>query len=377
MWRRLPVQYADYSIWQRNYLQGEILDKKIGYWKQKLEGVASLQLPTDYQRPSVWSTRGASRRFSIDKILSGQLHTLSQQQGATLYMTLLAAFKILLHRYSGQQDICVGGPMANRMQQEIEGLIGFFVNTLALRSEVKSTSTFTELLQQVKATMIEAYEHQEVPFEKVVEVVVKERELSRNPLFQVVLVLQNTPQVEPLRLGKVELSAEEFASDTAKFDITVFITETTTGLQGTLEYATDLYSEATIDRMIGHYQELLSSIVSAPYQQISELGMLTKKEEQQLLYEFNDTKAEYPNDKTIAELFEEQVAKTPQSVAVVFEESELTYARAQCKSQSTGSLFKKQGSKTGDAGTNLHRAWPGDDHRNPWNTKSRRSLCSH
>ena len=341
----LPVQYADYSIWQRNYLQGEILDKKIGYWKQKLEGVASLQLPTDYQRPSVWSKRGSSKRFSIDKMLTGQLRSLSQQQGATLYMTLLAAFKILLHRYSGQQDICVGSPIANRMQQEIEGLIGFFVNTLALRSEVKSGSTFTELLQQVKSTMIEAYEHQEVPFEKVVEVVVKERELGRNPLFQVVLALQNTPQAETLRLGDIELRQEEFRSDTAKFDITVLISETSSGLECTLEYATDLYSGSTIDRMIGHYQELLSSIVSGSHQRISDLRMLTKKEEQQLLYEFNDTKTDYPRDKTIADLFEEQASRTPQSVAVVFEETELTYAELNEKANQVAHYLRSRGVK--------------------------------
>ena len=216
---QLPIQYADYAIWQRNYLQGEVLSKKINYWKQKLQNVAALQLPTDHQRPVVWSSRGASKEFSLDKELLAQLHFLSKDQGTTLYMTLLAAFKILLHKYSGQQDICVGSPIANRTQQEVEGLIGFFVNTLALRSEVKSEASFTELLQQVRVTMMEAYEHQDVPFEKVVEVVVKERDMSRNPLFQVMLDFQNTQNIEAFHLMKVELSEEGYENLTAQFDI--------------------------------------------------------------------------------------------------------------------------------------------------------------
>jgi hypothetical protein len=217
----LAIQYADYAMWQRTYLQGEVLDRKIDYWKQKLSGVATLQLPTDYQRPAVWSTRGALKSFSIEKRLSEQLQELSQQQSTTLFMTLLAAFKVLLNRYSGQQDICVGSPIANRTQQEVEGLIGFFVNTLALRSEVNGETSFTELLQQVKLTTMEAYEHQEVPFEKMVEVVVKERDLSRNPLFQVMFSLQNIPQVSQLHLGELELSGKGYENLTALFVITM------------------------------------------------------------------------------------------------------------------------------------------------------------
>ncbi len=177
----LELQYADYAIWQRTYFQGELLDKKLRYWKEKLEGVAPLQLPADYTRPAIQSTRGALTSFDLDKKLSIELQQLSLQQGTTLYMTLLAAFKVLLYRYSGQQDICVGSPSAGRQQEEVEGLIGFFVNTLALRSEVKGDATFVELLQEVRATTLEAYEHQEVPFEKVVNAVVKERDMSQHP----------------------------------------------------------------------------------------------------------------------------------------------------------------------------------------------------
>ena len=321
----LPIQYTDYAIWQRNYLQGEILDKRLRYWKDKLDGVAILQLPSDYHRSNEWSNRGAWLEFKIDKLLSNELQTLSRQEGITLFMTLLTAFNVLLHRYSGQEDICVGSPIANRTHKEIEGLIGFFVNTLALRSEVKSGSSFTELLQQIKATTMEAYEYQDVPFEKVVEVVVKERDMNRNPLFQVMMVLQNTPKVDTVSLGEAQLSVEEFEHDTAQFDITFFIAETAEGLRCSINYSIDLYKEATIIRMGDHFKTLLSSIVKNPQQKIGELKMLTEKEEHQLLYDFNDTVVDYPKDKTIVGLFEEQAIKMPEAIAVVFEEEQLTY----------------------------------------------------
>jgi amino acid adenylation domain-containing protein len=341
----LAIQYTDYAIWQRNYLQGELLDKKTRYWKQKLKGVELLQLPTDYQRPSEWSSHGASLQFNINKLLTDELHALSKQEGATLFMTLLAAFKVLLQRYSGQEDICVGTPIANRAQKEIEGLIGFFVNTLALRSEVKADLSFKELLQQVKATTLEAYEHQDVPFEKVVEAVVKERDLSRNPLFQVMLAMQNTTRNQPLGLGEIQLLDEKYKHDTSHFDITFYVTETNYGLQGSVEYATDLYSEATISRMIGHFNTLLASIVKAPEQKIDELAILSREEEHQLLYEFNTTKAEYPRDKTILDLFEEQATRTPDSVAIVFEKEQLSYQQLNERANQLAHFLQVKGVK--------------------------------
>ena len=321
----LPIQYADYAIWQRNYLQGEILDKKIDYWKGKLGGVAVLELPTDHPRPAIWSTHGASKEFSIDKKLSADLQALSLKQGATLFMTLLAAFKVLLHRYSGQEDICVGSPIANRTQKEVEGLIGFFVNTLALRSEVNSDSSFVQLLQKIKITMLEAYENQETPFEKVVDAVVLERDLSRNPLFQILFALQNTSEVPTLRFGDLNLSEETHEDKTTLFDISFFITETTDGLQLLVQYSTVLYGDQTINRMVSHFKQLLSSIVAAPQEKIGELRMLTQEEEKELLYDFNDTVVDYPSAKTIVDLFEEQASKTPESSAIVFEKEHLSY----------------------------------------------------
>ncbi|HSU51164.1 MAG TPA: condensation domain-containing protein, partial [Segetibacter sp.] len=190
----LQLQYADYAVWEHNFLTPELLDVKLQYWKDKLADVSPLQLPTDFKRPALRSTSGAACTFEIDQDLLSQLHRLSQQESSSLYMVLLSVFKVLLYRYSGQQDISVGTSIANRTQQEIEGLVGFFVNTLVFRDEVRGNATFLELLRQVRATTLGAYEHQEVSFEKVVEAVVKERDPSVSPLFQVMLVLQNTPE---------------------------------------------------------------------------------------------------------------------------------------------------------------------------------------
>jgi amino acid adenylation domain-containing protein len=339
----LLIQYADYAMWQRNYLQGELLDRKLGYWKNKLSGVSALQLPTDHQRPAVWSTRGALAQFTIEKKLSEQIQQLSQQQGATLFMTLLAAFKVLLHRYSGQQDICVGSPIANRTQQEVEGLIGLFVNTLALRSEVNGETPFTDFLQEVRDMMMEAYEQQDVPFEKVVASVIKERDLSRNPLFQVMLILQNAPDVQELRLQDVTLSIQEYEHTTTQFDITYNIIWTNDGLEITVEYATDLFNDSTIVRMMDHFRELLSSIIKNPQQKIGELQMLTNEEEHQLLVEFNDTKVDYPKDRTIVNLFEDQAAKTPGATAVIFEDEQLTYQQLNERANQLAHYLRSKG----------------------------------
>ena len=341
--RPLPIQYSDYALWQRNHLHGEVLDKKIVYWKDKLKGVSVLQIPTDNQRPEEWSSHGAVLRFNIDKLISDKLQALSKQESATIFMTLLAAFKVLLQRYSGQKDICVGSPIANRTHKDIEGLIGFFVNTIALRSEVKSDDTFTDLLQKVRLTTLEAYEHQDVPFEKVVELVVKDRDMSRNPLFQVMLIMQNTPKVQALHLGEVQLSVEKYISNTAHFDITFSIAETPHGLEGVVEYATDLYSESTIMRMIVHFKNLLNAIVKNPEQRIGKLGMLSAMEERQLLIEFNDTAMYYPKDKTVVDLFEEQVIKTPGAIAVVFEQEELSYAGLNEKANQLAHYLRDKG----------------------------------
>ena len=339
----LPIQYADYAIWQRNFLDENVLGRKLKYWKDKLEGIETLNLPTDYTRPLLKSSAGAWTSFNIDNTVAKQLKSLSNEQGTTLFITLLAAFKVLLHRYSGQEDICVGSPIANRGQQEVEGLIGFFLNTLAFRSEVKPGSSFIDLLQQVRATALEAYEHQEVPFEKVVDAVVKERDLSRNPLFQVMFVLLNASKNAAIKVGDLQLFWEEPDRNTSQFDLNFSLTETSEGLKGVVEYCTDLYEESTIERMITHFNELLHSIVKSPNQKIGELAILPLAEENLLLNGFNDTAAEYPKDKRIIELFEDQVRKTPQAIAVLFEEDQLSYKELNDKANRLAHYLQHRG----------------------------------
>jgi hypothetical protein len=299
----LSIQYADYSIWQRSYLDGETLSEKVAYWKEKLKDVAPLRLLSDHPRPAVQSTRGAIKSFRINKDLLEELQQLSQQQGATMFMTLLAAFKVLLYRYSAQDDICVGTPIANRTQRELEGLVGFFLNTLAIRSRITSDDPFTILLEQVKTTTLEAYANQEIPFEKVVDAVVKERDMSRSPLFQVMFTLQNTPEIPQLRLGELSLLREGYEHTTSKFDLSFTITESPAGLQGFVQYCTDLYSDETIGRMISNFQELLGSIATAPHQKIASLGVVTQEEQHRLLVEFNDNVIDYPRNTSITALF--------------------------------------------------------------------------
>ncbi|MBA2762471.1 MAG: AMP-binding protein, partial [Segetibacter sp.] len=341
----LELQYADYAIWQREHLQGELLDRKLSYWKNKLNGVASLQLPTDYPRPAVQSTRGALSVFTINKELTSGLQQLSMQHGTTLFMTLLAAFKVLLYRYSGQQDICIGTPTAGRQYHEVEDLIGFFVNMLSLRSEVNGDTTFIELLQQVRTLTLEAYEYQEVPFEKVVEAVVKERDMSTPPLFQVMFDVGTESNVSKLQLGELEIFPETFPHNTAKFDLSFSIAQTDLGLKGFVVYNTDLYNEETINKLMAHYKELLSSLVKEPWQQVGKLPMLLPKEVHQLLHQFNDTFVAYPHDKTIIDLFHEQVIKTPDKIAVVFEQDQLTYKQLNERANQVSHYLKSKGLK--------------------------------
>ncbi len=338
----LPVQYADYALWQRQYLSGENLERKLAYWKEKLSDVLPLQLPTDYARPAVQTTRGASATFSVDEKLSGELAAFSQQQGATIFMTLLAAFKVLLYRYTSQPDICVGTPIAGRLQPEVEGLIGFFANTLALRTEVNEDASFVTFLQQVKRTTIEAQQLQEVPFEKVVDAVVKERSLSRTPLTQVLFALQNVPEIPELKLGDIQFSKEGYEHTTAMFDISFFINETVNGLKGIVEYSTELFHGQTITQMMGHYEELLSSIIQDPQQKVAELSLLSKDEEELLLVKFNDNKSTYP-DKTIIKLFEEQAAIVPDNIALIFDEKQITYKELNEQANCLAHYLKKKG----------------------------------
>lgn len=344
----LPIQYADYACWQRSYLQGEVLENKLAYWKNKLEGVQTLQLPVDAPRPLAPATSGDNLFFHIDQQTTGRLLALSQQQGTTLFMTLLAVYKVLLHRYcNGQQDVCVGTSIASRQQKELEGLIGFFVNTLALRDNVLPHASFVELLGQVKATVLEAYEHQQVPFEKVVEAVAKERDMGRNPLFQVMLVLANTPQANGLGVNGMELMQEDYQQRTTKFDITFFIAETSQGLQGTVQYASGLYQQDTIRRMAAHFKALLQAVLEEPQQMIGRLPLFAPGEEHQLLHQFSSSQVDYPAHKSIVTLFEEQVVKTPGATALVFEHQSLTYTELNKRANQLAHHIQSRGVQPG------------------------------
>ncbi|NEQ47684.1 MAG: amino acid adenylation domain-containing protein [Leptolyngbya sp. SIOISBB] len=325
----LPIQYGDFAVWQRQWLQGEVLERQLSYWREQLSGnLPVLQLPTDFPRARVQTFRGAVENFALSADLSDRLKALAQQQSTTLFVALLAAFKVLLFRYTGQRDLLVGTPIANRNRAEVEGLIGFFVNTLVLRSRLIPEATFLDVLEQLKVTTYQAYEHQDLPFEKLVEVLQPERDLSYNPLFQVKFRLENAPQ-SAISLPGLTLKPLPQAYSTAKLDLSVDLYETPDGIVGGFEYNRDLFEPETIRRMVAHFQTLLAGIAATPHQSIAELPLLTTAEQHQQLVEWNNTQMPYAHDRGFHHLFEAQAARTPDAIAVVFDDLEpqqLTYA---------------------------------------------------
>ncbi|MEH2375501.1 amino acid adenylation domain-containing protein [Nostoc sp.] len=339
----LPIQYADFAIWQREWLQGDVLQTQLSYWQQQLKDApALLSLPTDRPRPALQTFAGAYQQFALSVELTDKLVKLSQEQGCTLFMTLLAAYDTLLYRYTGQEDILVGSPIASRDRSEIEGLIGFFVNTLVMRSNLADNPTFSELLLRVREAALSAYAHQNLPFEMLVEALQPERNLSHSPLFQVMFVLQNVP-ISQLELTGLTISPLMVKSTTTKFDLTLVMENTATGLVGVWDYNTDLFDASTIERMTGHFVTLLESIITNPEQLISQLPLLTQTEQQQLLVEWNDTQADYPQDLCIHQLFEERVERTPDAVAVVYENQHLTYGELNCRANQLAHYLKALG----------------------------------
>ncbi|WP_373493369.1 amino acid adenylation domain-containing protein, partial [Aquiflexum sp.] len=291
----LPYQYADYALWQRNLTSHESFQTNLDYWKNKLQNIPPLQLPTDYTRPSVLSTNGDIHRFTIDSNLVSQLNEIGKSQKATLFMTLLAAYKILLHRYSGQEDICVGTPIAGRERNETEDLIGFFVNTLPQRTQIKASMGFDELLKEVKSSTLEVIDHQRVPFEVIVETMGQERDLSRNPVFQVLFVLQNFPDLK-FQIEGAEVTEESFEHFTSQFDMTMELKVTNEGIEGVLEFCTDLFKKETISNFVSHYLELLKSICINPLEKIGMLKIIPIDVEKKLLESFNPTQKTFPEN---------------------------------------------------------------------------------
>jgi amino acid adenylation domain-containing protein/non-ribosomal peptide synthase protein (TIGR01720 family) len=321
----LPIQYADFAVWQREWLESEAARKQLAFWTDEFTIVPpALQLPTDRPRPPAQTFRGAARHFTFSRRLSAAVKELSQKEGATLFMTLLAAFHTLLHRYTGQPDVLVGTPIAGRTRHEVERLIGFFVNTLVLRADMRGTPTFSDVLKQVRDRAVAAYANQDLPFEKLVDALELDRDLSRTPLFQVMFVLQ-TDALESMGLPGLRIRQVETPIETAKFDLTLYMSETEQGLNGSLEYNTDLFDVWTIDRMWSHFETLLEAIVTDPRRRISDLPVLSETERRQLLVEWNDTSVDWPADECVPELIEAQVRLCPDGVAVVLGDQHLTY----------------------------------------------------
>jgi amino acid adenylation domain-containing protein len=339
----LPIQYADYAEWQRKWLQGEVLETQLSYWKNQLHNVTGiLDLPTDRPRAAGQPSRGAYNVHTLSSDLSKRLEELSKREGATLFMTLLAAFQTLLWRYSNQEDIVVGSPIAGRNRVEIEDLIGFFINTLVLRANLSGNPTFRALLDQVKETAVGAYAHQDLPFEKLVEELQPQRDLNRNPLFQVMFQFQNTVPPQP-KLNGLSTSRVKIPTETAKFDLLLLVREQDDALLCVMEYNSDLFDGETIERMLGNYATLLESIVTNPDAHVADLSLLTNAERKQILIDWNATTAEFPYQKSIHQLFQEQAQLTPHDVAIVCDTRRLTFAELNARANQLAHYLRKRG----------------------------------
>ncbi|MEP7206572.1 MAG: amino acid adenylation domain-containing protein [Casimicrobiaceae bacterium] len=321
----LTHTYADYAVWQRERLQGAVLARQLAYWRSALEGLPDLELPLDHPRPHVGSFAGRRADFVLEPALVDRLKALARNEGATLFMVLLAAFEILLARYSGQDDFAIGVPTAGRTRVEFEGLVGFFINTLVLRADVSGDPSFIECLKRVKNRALDAHAHQEIPFERLVEDFAPQRDLSRNPLFQVAFALDNTPATD---WGFADVAAErikDIHTQTAKFDLLLGMTQDRGALASRLEYATDLFEAATIETMVRHFRTLLEDIVARPGLAIAELSLLGQEERDAQIVKWNATARELPEDARVHALIEAQARRTPDAVALRFEDRTLTY----------------------------------------------------
>ena len=345
----LPIQYADFAVWQRGWLQGEALEQQMSYWKERLAGIPPvLDMPTDRPRPAVKTANGASENFFFPPELSEKIISMARMEGVTPYMFLLAAFYVLLNKYSGQDDISIGTAIANRTREELEGLIGFFVNTLVMRGNLSGNPTFRELLMQTRETALGAYAHQDLPFEMLVEELQPDRNLSYTPLFQVGFDYQDA-MVEELNLSGISIKSVDIDSGTTPYDLLLSITHTRDlekdahYLGGTMEFNTDLYHASTIDRMLGHFRTLLSAIVLDLDQHIANLQILTNEEQKQILLDWNATIREYPDNVCIHQRFESQVVKNPQQIAITYRDERLTYDELNRKSNQLANYLRNFG----------------------------------
>jgi amino acid adenylation domain-containing protein len=338
-----PIQYVDYAAWQRQWLAGEVLERQLRYWTTQLAGApGAIELPTDRPRPAKQRFRGTVHQAELDPALTNDLRKLTHGEGATPFMSLLAVFGVLLSRYSGQKDLVIGTPIANRTRAETEGLIGLFVNSLALRIDLTGSPNFRELLARVKQTALDAYAHQDTPFERLVAELRPIRDVSRAPLFQVMMALQNVP-TPPIKVGALDYGRYFIPYETAKFDLSFYLFETGPTLHGGVEYNTDLFDAATIGRMIAHWRRLLQSVVRSPDTCVFELPMFTDAELHQAVVAWNDTSSDYLVGNLVHELFEQQVARTPDAVAVQFGDQRHTYRQVNDRANALAKQLRARG----------------------------------
>ncbi len=338
----LPLQYADYAIWQREHLQGEVLNEQLQYWKQRLsDAPATLDLPTDRLRPAVASFKGGIVHFELNVTLSQKLRELAGSEGVTLFMLLLSAYQIVLSRWSGQDDVVVGSPIAGRTHTDLQNLIGFFVNTLVFRAQIGAGQSFREFLQDVKRTALDAYAHQELPFERLVAELHPQRDLSRNPICQVLFAMQNMPLSSPDMAGVKQrfLTATHV---TSKWDLTLFVVEGDR-FQCSLEFATDLFDVTTIERLASHLTTLLEGIVADPDCQIGDLSLLSAMEYEQLIVSWNETKTDHSRQHCMHELLAEQAARTPNAIALKHGSRHLTYGELDRRANQLAHFLRELG----------------------------------
>ena len=339
----LPLQYADYALWQREWLQGAVLEEQLTYWKTRLADLpAPLALPTDHPRSPVQTFRGGQQLVRLETEIVQGLKRVAQQEDATLFMVLLAAFQILLAGYSGQQDIVVGTPIANRTRAEVEPLIGFFVNTLVMRTDLAGQPTYREVIRQVRDRSLEAYSHQEVPFEQVVEAVQPERDLSRSPLFQVMFALQNTPQ-GALQFAGLRLEAFALENETAKFDLTLSLMELGTEIVGSLEYNSDLFDAETIARMGQEYEALIARLLAQPEVAVERIGLLTDSERQQVFEDWNATRQDWVEVQSVPVLLQEQARQFPETIALAYAEQQVSYGELNRRANQLAHRLRREG----------------------------------
>ncbi|HEX9061552.1 MAG TPA: amino acid adenylation domain-containing protein [Clostridia bacterium] len=341
----MPIQFADYAFWEKERFKGDKLESLMGYWRKQLANPTTLELPVDKTRPKNRTYEGGYQKMTIPDELAGKLKSLSTSEGVTLFMLVLAAFQTLLHRYSGQNDIFTGTVVANRNRKEVEKIAGPFLNTLVLRTDFEEDPCFIELLRKVKRTTLEAYEHQEVPFDKILEELKPERSSSRSPLFQVMFILHNNKKAK-MELDGLIMQEIDVFNNMAPFDLRLQLTETDNRIKGGFDYNIDLFEASTVERISMHLLNLLENIVLYPEKSVSKLNFITEDEKKQILFDFNNTRRSFPENMVINEYLEEQASKYGSETAVVYEDKKLSYKDLNKKANQLARVLKEKGVET-------------------------------